>query len=153
MFIKQVKVMDISPKARRSARMFAMQAMYQWQINGGSVPDLMAQYMSTNAHRKVDWDFFQALVKGVAEQVHGIDDKIAPLTDRNFKDVNPVELAILRVAIFELAERLDVPYKVVINEYIDIAHEFGAEEGHKFVNGILDKLARQLRAIEVGAEK
>lgn len=143
----------ISPKARHNARIYAMQALYQWHVNGGNVPELLAQYMSANSHRKVDWTFFQALVQGAAAEISHLDAQISPLTEWEFKDLNPVELAILRLASFELLTRMDVPYRVVINEYIDIAHEFGADEGHKFVNGVLDKLARSLRAIEVAADK
>lgn len=142
----------INIKARRNARIFAMQALYQWSVAGGNIADVMAQYMTANDHHKVDWDFFQDLVRGVAGRLTEIDEKLAALTDRPFTEVNPVELAILRLATYELLARVDVPYKVVINEYIDLAHEFGAEEGHKFVNGVLDKAARQLRQIEIQSE-
>lgn len=145
--------MTISVKARHNARMFAMQALYQWSVSSGNIADLLAQYMTANDHHKVEWDFFQAIVRGSLENLTEIDAKIAALTDRPFNEVNPVELAILRLATFELMSRIDVPYKVVINEYIDLAHEYGAEEGHKFINGILDKLAHQLREIEIQAQQ
>jgi N utilization substance protein B len=143
--------MAISNKTRHNARIFAMQALYQWHIAGGDIPALLAQYMTNNVRHKVDWDFFQDLVRGCAAQLSDLDTLLSPLTDRPFAEVNPVELAILRAATYELKNRLDVPYKVVINEYIDLAHQYGAEEGHKFVNGVLDKLARSLRRIEVDA--
>lgn len=141
--------MTIHIKSRHNARMFAMQALYQWSVTGSFVNDLIAQYMSANDHHKVEWDFFQSILRGSLEHVTEIDAKIAALTDRPFAEVNPVELGILRLATFELMFRLDVPYKVVINEYINFAHEYGAEEGHKFINSILDKLARDLRKIEI----
>jgi len=139
----------MSPKARHKARSFAMQAVYQWQITGDALHQIEAQYLVANSHHKVDWDFFKVLVHGVPEQLTEIDQLISKASsERNLKEINPVELAILRLAIYEFMHRIDVPYKVVINEYVDLGHTFGAEEGHKFINGILDKVARQTRQLE-----
>ncbi|MDF2691215.1 MAG: nusB [Gammaproteobacteria bacterium] len=142
--------MGMSPKARHKARSFAMQAIYQWQLTGDTLNQIEAQYLVANNHHKVDWEFFKALLHGVPEHLSQIDDYIEQVSsERSLKEINPVELSILRLAIFELIHRIDVPYRVVINEYIDLAHTFGAEEGHKFINGILDKVAKQTRKAEL----
>lgn len=141
--------MGMSPKARHKARSFAMQAVYQWQLTGDPLPQIEAQYRVANDHHKVDWEFFKALIHGVPEHLNEVDDCIAKASsDRSIKEINPVELAILRLAVFEFMHRIDIPYKVVINEYIDLGHTFGAEEGHRFINGILDKVAKQIRQAE-----
>ncbi|MDF2940700.1 MAG: nusB [Gammaproteobacteria bacterium] len=143
--------MGMSPKARHKARSFAMQAIYQWQLTGDALNHIEAQYLVANSHHKVDWDFFKALLHGVPEHLTEIDSHIEQASnDRSLKEINPVELSILRLAIFELMHRIDVPYKVVINEYVDLAHTFGAEEGHKFINGNLDKIAKLTRKVEMG---
>jgi N utilization substance protein B len=142
--------MGMSPKARHKARSFAMQAIYQWQLTSDGLNQIEAQYLVANSHHKVDWEFFKALFHGVPENLTEIDAYIEQASsERSLKEINPVELSILRLAIFELMHRLDVPYKVVINEYIDLAHSFGAEEGHKFINGILDKVAKLTRKAEM----
>jgi N utilization substance protein B len=141
--------MGMSPKARHKARSFAMQAVYQWSITGDALHQIEAQYLVANSHHKVDWEFFKVLLHGVPAHLTQIDEYITSASsDRSLKEINPVELAILRLAIFEFMHRIDVPYKVVINEYVDLGHTFGAEEGHKFINGILDKVAKQIRKAE-----
>ena len=142
--------MGMSPKARHKARSFAMQAVYQWQLTGDALNQIEAQYLVANSHHKVEWDFFKALLHGVPAHLTEIDGFIEQASsERSLKEINPVELAILRLGLFELIHRIDVPYKVVINEYVDLAHSFGAEEGHKFINGILDKVAKQARSVEI----
>lgn len=144
--------MGMSPKARHKARSFAMQAVYQWEITSDPLHQIEAQYLVANSHHKVDWEFFKALLHGMPEHLTEIDGLIAKAsTERSIKEISPVELAILRLAIFEFMHRIDVPYKVVINEYVDLAHLFGAEEGHKFINGILDKVAKETRKAETKA--
>ncbi|MDO8955043.1 MAG: transcription antitermination factor NusB [Gammaproteobacteria bacterium] len=139
----------MSPKARHKARSFAMQAIYQWSHTGDTLSQIEAQYLVANAHHKVDWEFFKGLLHGVPANLTEIDEHISTASsDRSVKEINPVELAILRLAIFEFMHRIDVPYKVVINEYVDLGHTFGAEEGHKYVNGVLDKVAKQTRQTE-----
>lgn len=126
-----------------------MQGIYQWQLSGNAVKDIEMQFLETINAKKVDIPYFQEILVNTLTSISEIDDLITPLFDREFEEVNPVELAIIRLACYELKSRMDVPYKVVINEALELTKTFGASEGHKFVNGILDKLARQLRVLEI----
>ena len=103
--------------------------------------------------KKVDDAYFEELVKQVTNKVKQIDAHISPLIDRDLEEIDVVEKAILRLGTYELENRLDIPYKVVINEAVELTKTFGAEEGYRFVNGIMDKLAAKLRSIEVQASK
>lgn len=141
----------IKPAARRKARRFALQALYEWQISGNPVYEIEARYRVENDMHKVDLDYFHELVQNISRQAAELDSLMLPQLDRRLDDLDPVELATLRIGTFELKARLDVPYKVVINEGIELAKTFGATESHKYVNGVLDKLARQLRAVETRA--
>ncbi len=98
---------------------------------------------------RVDIDYFHELVHGVAERVYALDDEIAPFLDRELQAVDPVERAILRLGAYELMQRPEIPYRVIINESVELAKSFGGESGHRYVNGVLDKVAQKLRAAEV----
>ncbi|WP_101675470.1 transcription antitermination factor NusB [Alloalcanivorax mobilis] len=137
-----------SPAARRKARRYALQAMYQWQLAGAALSDIEAQFMADNDMKKVDRDYFHALLHGVPADVTALDEALRPFLDRRVEELSQVEKAILRIGAFELKSRIDVPYRVVINEGIELAKVFGAEESFKYVNGVLDKLARRLRSAE-----
>ena len=139
--------------ARREARTLAMQALYSWHIAGQPLNEIEAQFRVDNDFSKVDGAYFHEILHGVPRQKTELDGAFAPLLDRPLEEIDPVELAILRLSTYELKNRVDVPYKVVINEGIELAKVFGATDGHKFVNGILDKLAPTLRATEVSANK
>lgn len=130
----------------------AVQAIYQWQIAGQPVPDIVAQFLTEHAGRKVDTDYFRGLVEGVTANSQRIDEGLGEFLDRAIERVDPVERAILRVAGFELLEHPEVPYRVVINEAVELAKVFGAEQGHRYVNGVLDKAARRLRPLEMAAQ-
>lgn len=134
-----------TPAARRKARRFILQALYQWQMAGASVTDIEAQFLANNDFAKADSDYFHALLHGVPGQVKELDELLTPFLDRRVEELSQVEKAILRMGAYELKERLDVPFRVVINEGIELAKVFGAEESFKYVNGVLDKLARKLR--------
>lgn len=134
---------------RRNARIAAMQAIYQWQFTGHSIDDILLQFYDEHDMTSLDQAYFQEMVKGVLQSVTGVDEKFKPLLDRDIDDLNPVELAILRLATFEFMQRLDIPYRVVINEALELAKSYGSEQGHKYVNAILDKLALELRAVEM----
>ena len=134
---------------RRVARSLAMQALYQWHMAGQNLNEIEAQFRVDNDFAGVDGAYFHELLTGVAHNKSEIDGHIAPHLDRPLAELDPVELAILRLSTYELSKRLDVPYRVVINEGIELAKTYGATDGHKFVNGVLDKLAPQLRAAEV----
>ncbi|CAB0151577.1 N utilization substance protein B [Pseudidiomarina piscicola] len=135
----------MKPAARRKARKLAVQAIYSWQLSENSMSDIEAQFLTDNDTSKIDVDYFLALVRGVAGQVKALDDSLAPFLDRPLNELDHVERAVLRLAAFELRERLDVPYKVAINEAIELAKSFGADESHRFVNGVLDKAIDSLR--------
>lgn len=138
----------INPKHRRRARQFAVQAIYQWQIAGGDLAELKTQYISNNHYLKVDWEFFVDLITHVLKEVTELDQDILPLVTKGSDTLRPIEKSILRLGLVELKHRLDVPFQVVIHEYVDLDFEFGAEEGHKLINGILDRLAQKFREFE-----
>ena len=139
--------------ARRKARSLAMQALYQWHMAGQSLNEIEAQFRVDNDFSGVDGAYFHDILTGVARQKTELDASFAPFLSIPLEELDPVELAILRLSAWELTSRIDVPYKVVINEGIELAKVFGATDGHKFVNGVLDKLAPVLRAAEVKAAK
>lgn len=138
-----------SPAARRKARHYAVQALYQWQLAGADLSQIEAEFRTDNDMSKVDLEYFHDILHGVPREKAQLDAKVAPLLDRRVDEMTPVELAIVRLAAFEMLHRIDVPYKVVINEAIELAKTFGATDGHKFINGVLDKLAQRERAVEV----
>ncbi len=135
-------------KARSRARRMAMQALYEWQVAGNAPSDILNTYRTEQPMEKVDSDYFEELVLNTAKHQQDLDAHLAKLVSRPINEIDPIELAILRMAGYELMHRPDVPYRVVINEAIELAKSFGAEAGHKFVNGILDKLAVELRPDE-----
>ncbi len=140
-------------KMRHNARRVAMQALYQWQHTTPSSKELIQQFLEDQPSNSLDLSYFEALVRGTIKHADEIDADIKPLLDRDIKRLNPVELAILRVSTYELIHQLDVPYRVVINEALKLAKTFGAEQGHKYVNAILDKLSVKLRPIETKNKK
>jgi N utilization substance protein B len=138
----------VKPTPRRKARELAVQAVYSWQLSQNSVADVETNFLTENSARRFDIPYFQQLLRGVTHNVSSIDEKIAPHVDRPLDDVDHVEKAILRVAVFELSDCLDVPYRVVINEAIELAKSFAADDSHKFVNGVLDKVVKLVRPNE-----
>lgn len=141
--------MSLKPSHRRKARHYAVQAVYQWQMSGNKLADIENQFIETINPKKVEVPFFLELVRGTLTQINSLDEAIAPHVDREVDSIDPVERAILRLSVFELTERHDIPYKVIINEALELAKVFGAEDGHKYVNGVLDKVAKQLRPLEI----
>ncbi|PCC98620.1 transcription antitermination factor NusB [Halopseudomonas pelagia] len=139
--------------ARRKARSFALQALYGWHVADLPLSDIEAQYRTDNDFAKVDGAYFHELLTGVGKNLTELDECLATVLDRPVKELDPIELATLRIGVYELMFRIDVPYKVVINEGIELAKTFGATDGHKYVNGILDKLAPRLRSAEVNASR
>jgi N utilization substance protein B len=139
--------------ARRKARRAAVQAVYQWQMAGGSSADIEAEFEANGSLDKADGDFFREILRGVLLNAGDLDALLAPVLDRGIHELDSVERAVLRLAVRELSTREDIPYAVVIDEYVELAKLFGAEEGHKFVNGVLDRLATTLRPLEVAARE
>ena len=141
--------MKISPRTR--ARRLAMQGLYEWQVAQNSAKDIETQFLIEKETKNVDTAYFRELLSKVVTHVDELDDYIKPLLDRSLEEVDPVECAILRLGAYELAKRPDVPYKVVINEAVELAKVFGADQGHKFINGIMDKMAARLRLEEISS--
>lgn len=138
------------PKAgdRRRARALAMQGLYQRHFSKSSITDIESEFIVDNDMSKVDTAYFRDLLRGVHREQAELDRLLEPFLDRPIHEVDAIELAIVRLGTYELKYRLDVPYKVVINEGIEMAKKFGGTEGHKFVNSLLDKLSHRLRLAE-----
>lgn len=136
---------------RRKARHYGMQALYQWHMAGASLSDIEAEFRAEYDFEHVDLEYFQALLHGVPAEVDALEGLFEPLLDRKLDDLDPIELTLLRMGTFELKERIDVPYKVVINEAVALTKKFGATDGHKYINGVLDKVAHELRKVEINA--
>jgi len=140
-------------RQRSKARSLAVQAVYQWQMAGQNVQDIVSHLLTEQADGKIDSDYFRELVDGVTRELTRLDESLSPYLDRSIESIDPVERAVLRIGAFELATHPEIPYRVVINEAIEMAKVFGAEQGHKYVNGVLDKAAKTLRPLEMAAEK
>lgn len=143
----------IKPSARRRARHYGMQALYQWQMTQHPVSDIEIQFLADYDFTKTDIEYFHDIVHHVPANLDELQQAFIPYLDRPLKELDPIELALLRLGSYELVKRIDVPYKVVINEAVSLAKKFGATDGHKYINGVLDKLARDVRAVEVNAER
>ncbi|EKD70493.1 MAG: transcription antitermination protein NusB [uncultured bacterium] len=145
----QTKISGLDPTARHNARRYALQAMYQWQIAGTPVNDIETEFLTYHVDKKFDLDYFKELIHGVIEMRAELDKEMQPYLGRLLDEIDPIELAVLRLATYELIKRPDVPYRVVINEALELTKKFGSIEGYKFVNGVLDRVAKKIRATEV----
>lgn len=132
---------------RQKARRMLLQALYQWEIARAEVTEIEAEFL-VYYKGKIDREFFRQVFPDVIAHVTELDDMMQPWLDREIKSLDPIELSLLRLGLYELAHRIDVPYKVVINEAVELAKVFGATDGHKYINGVLDRAAKQLRALE-----
>lgn len=137
---------------RRKARHFGLQALYQWTLSGASATDIEAEFRVDNDFQHTDGEYFSAVLRGVTADVEAIEELFSPALDRGVDELDPIERNLLRLGTFELRDRIDVPYKVVISEAVALAKKFGATESHKYVNGVLDKIARELRTVELAQE-
>ncbi len=128
-----------------------MQALYKWHMTAHDAAQIEAEFLTEYDMARVDTEYFHTLVHGAISK----SDQLTPLfvehLDRELKDLDPVELALLLLGVFELLESIDVPFKVVINENVNLAKKFGATDSHKYINGVLDKVAQTLRKVEVSA--
>lgn len=138
----------MKPAHRKQARVLALQALYGWLMSGNDIKQIELSMVTTNDMKKVDMEYFQAILAGVSKDVVSLDKKYKPYLGRLPEELDPIEKSIMRLATYELVERFDTPYKVVINEAIELAKSFGAEESHKFINGALDKAVKTLRKDE-----
>ena len=139
-------------KKRSQARRHALQALYQWQMAGQDVTDISNQFLEEQDLNKFEVPYFQDLLHGVPTHLSELDALLKPALDRAIESVDPVERAVLRLGAFELTYHLEIPYRVVINEAVELAKVFGAEQGHRFVNGVLDRVAKQVRQAEIKAK-
>jgi transcription antitermination protein NusB len=135
--------------ARSVARRLAVQAIYRWQLNDGPWQDVLREFSDAEDMPKADREYFRALIEGVCGARTQLDIDIAQWTDRPAVQLDPVEHAVLLVAVFELTAHPDVPFRVVLNEAVNLTRRFGATDGHKFVNAVLDRAARAVRSHEV----
>jgi transcription antitermination protein NusB len=133
---------------RTVARKLALQALYRWQLNECPWQDLVNEFREADDMPRADQDYFRALVEGVARDSSALDERLAAFSDREPRLLDPIERAILLIGLFELGARREVPYRVAISEAVGLAKRFGATDGHKFVNAVLDRAARQLRPAE-----
>ncbi|MBX3662544.1 MAG: transcription antitermination factor NusB [Burkholderiales bacterium] len=138
---------------RRRSREFALQGLYQWQLAGTDPVTIAAQLGEAEDFGKSDADYFTKLLDGAIAGAAEMEQLVTPLLDRAYKSLSPVERGILLLAGYEFRHCPEVPYRVVINEAIELAKAFGGTDGHKYVNGVLDKMAAQLRAPEVQAAR
>ena len=136
--------------ARSRSRRRALQALYAWQMSGSAMTAVITQFQHEQDMDVADLDYFEDLLHGVEHNVAALDAALRPHLDREVEQVDPIERAVLRLAAYELKFRPDVPYRVVLNEAIEVTKRFGADHGHTYVNGVLDKLAGDLRALEKG---
>jgi len=134
---------------RRCSRKLAMQGLYQWRVAGGTAEAIEAQLRDGKEFAKTDQDFFSDLLRGALAKAAELEQQIQPYLDRPLKELSPVEFAILLLGTYELAEHPEIPYRAVINEAVELAKTYGGTDGHKYVNGVLDKVAAKLRASEV----
>ena len=137
--------------SRRRAREFALQAIYQWLLNESTAGTLLAQLREQKEFPKADHALAEALLRGVIANADALRELLTPFLDRRMKELSPVEHALLLLSAFELRDHPQTPYRVIINEAIELAKSFGGTDGHKYVNGVLDKLAADVRAPEIAA--
>ena len=137
--------------SRTRARRLALQGLYEWQMSDNTPAEIIARLKDTKEAQGMDAEYFQELMQQIPAQVDTLDTQLQVFMDRGLGESDWVERAALRLGAYELIARLDIPYRVAINEAVELAKRYGGEQGHKFVNGILDKLAAEVRAIEIGA--
>lgn len=140
-------------QAKTNARKCAVQALYQWQMSGESLARIETYFLEEEHLKGAQKTYFSELFHGVPKQLAELDAALAEFVDRPVEKIDPVERAILRIGAYELINRLETPYKVIINEGVNLAKDFGAEGSHKYINGILDKVSQKHRAVEIAAKQ
>ena len=147
------KKADKHKSRRRIAREFVLQGIYQWRVAGGTAGFIEQQLRESDEFKHVDEKHFTHVLQGVLQNTEELDQCIQPCLDRPLKELSPVEFAILLLSTFELIHHPEIPYRAIINEAIELARTYGGSDGYKYVNGVLDKLAIQLRAVEIEAQR
>ncbi len=135
---------------RRRARRRALQAIYQWQMTGQDADDILQQFRAVQDMSGVDEDYFEKLLRGVSSSRESLDGELQPFLDRPFDQVDVMEQVVLRIGAFEMLHCPELPFKVVLDECVDLAHRFGSEHGHAYINAVLDRAAREWRSEEMG---
>jgi N utilization substance protein B len=133
---------------RTRARRLATQALYQWDLSGSNLSQIEVQFHEDEDFSKVDRDYFHELLHEIPSRLDEVEQAFTAYLDRPLKEIDPVERAVLRMATYELMTHIEIPYKVIINEAVNLTKKFGAEQAHRYVNGVLDQVARKLRAVE-----
>jgi N utilization substance protein B len=139
--------------SRRRSREFALQGLYQWQLARKDAVMIAGELAEREEFQKADSGYFRTLLNGAIDNAAALEARIAPHVDRRMEELSPIERGILLLGGYELMRELEVPYRVVINEAVELAKSYGGTDGHKFVNGVLDKLAAELRELEVAAAR
>jgi len=143
----------VRPSARRRAREFVLQGIYEWQLSGNAPDAVKAELKTANGFARTDAVFFDAPWDGVMRELDNLVKASEPLLDRRAADLSPIERSIIAIGAWELKHRPDIPHRVVINEAVELAKSYGGTDGHKYVNGVLDKAAADLRPVEVNAAR
>jgi N utilization substance protein B len=138
-----------SISGKRKARKLALQALYQWLMSGTELKEIEAQFRTIKNMAKVDVNYFCSLLYGVPKHLAELENHFSPFLDRKLQELNPIECTVLRLSTFELLFCPEIPYKVVLDEAISLTKEFGSQDGYRYVNGVLNNLARQVRATEI----
>jgi transcription antitermination protein NusB len=139
-------------KGRRRARKIALQAIYQRLVSKDASTDIEAQFRAIHSDDKVDFEYFCRLFYGVEEASDKLDEMLEPYLDRPIKNLNPIELLVLRLGAFELTDVLETPYRIILDEAVTLSKIFGSQDGHRYVNGVLNNLAKQVRATEINSD-
>jgi N utilization substance protein B len=155
MFFAKLMVLNNMAGAlpRSHARRAAVQALYQSLVNGQMPTSDGIDFITAENSDKMDVKYFTSLINGVAKDIDKLDEALAFAVDRNLNEIDPVESSVLRIAVYEFINRPEIPYRVVLNEAVELAKAFGGEKGHKYVNGVLDKMGSKLREVEYNASK
>ena len=139
--------------ARRRSREFALQGLYQWQFTGDTAAQVLRNLAEMDGFGEADQGFLEAELRGAIAEAPALTRQLEPLADRKWAEVSPIERSILLIGAWELVHKQEIPYRVTINEAIELGKRFGATDGHKWVNGVLDRLAATVRASEIAAPR
>ena len=150
--MKEQAVKSPAKSSRHRARELAVQGIYQWRMSGGDHLEIEKTTRAEKSLGRFDVELFSQLLRGVVEHHQELIAALAPHLERDINELSPIEFSVLLLGAFELTRHPEVPYRVVINEAVELAKTFGGTDGHKFVNGVLDKLAAQVRAVEIAAK-
>lgn len=145
-------VKTVAKSARHRARELALQAIYQWRMSGGDHLEIEKTTRAEKSLGRYDVELFSQLLRGVVDHNEALVAVLTPHLDRDMNELSPIEFSVLLLGAFELSRHPEIPYRVAINEAVELAKTFGGTDGHKFVNGVLDKLAAQVRAVEIAAK-